>query len=149
MTSDVPAWSTWGFALAGLAPWALMVLFLWWLGRGGRRGLGVPGALPVLVVAGALFNLGTVVQLLGLRPPVWTMYASSAAGMAVAFGYLAYQWRRNAATINGPWEPDPETERLTEEWRRSKGRLLEKIAADEARARAGVDAPAADETETR
>jgi hypothetical protein len=127
MTSDAPAFGPIVFAGIPLLLWGALIALIWWCGRGGRRNLPVKGALPALLVTGALFNIYPTARAFGMPERVEFQVGLTVAGLAVAFGYLRYQLRRNHAAVFGPWPADRETEQQDH---------------------AGVDAPAHDETES-
>lgn len=150
MTSDVGVVLAVAIAAPPVLLWAAIAALLLKLRRRGRL---PAGALRTVLVTGVGANVYPVASVLGAEPPTWLLVAGLAVAIGVGYAYMLAQLRRHRAVINGPWPEDPETARRRAErsvvnarYRAVVARLDENLTASD---RAGVDAPALDETETR
>lgn len=149
MSSDLPAVLAVALAAPGLLLWAVLGAALARLRRRGR----IPaGAVRVIVVTGAATNVYPTASLVGLDLPRWVLVPCLAVAVAVGFGYLIAQMRKQRIAIHGPWPEHPgtlgqraERRRYAEHYRAVVARMDHKTSSDSA----GVDAPARDETEPR
>lgn len=145
MTSDVVALI---IMAPGLLLWALLGALLWRLRR--RRRM-VPGAVRVVLVTGLGSSAYPVAAAAGVDLPRWALVPGLVVALVTGYGFMIYQLRKHRATIHGPWPEHPDTIRWREQhaeratYYRAVVDRLNMTDSD----RAGVDAPAHDETETR
>lgn len=147
--TNSPAWAA-AIAAPGVLLWAFLGVLLLKLHRRGRlpRGAG-----PAIVITGVGANLYPLLRVAGVPMPGWGWGPGLAVALVVGYGYLGVQWRKHRATIHGPWPEHPDTvsrreerRRYAEHYRAVVARLDSNMTESD---RAGVDAPAQDETEQR
>lgn len=148
MTNDL----VWILAVAtpGVLLWTLLGVLLLKLRRRGRLPAGAAWA---VAITGVGANLYPVLRVAGVPMPPWAWVPGLTTALIAAYGYTAYQWRKNRATIHGPWPDDPTTvsrrqERrlVAEHYRAVIARMNDNETDSD---RAGEDAPERDETEPR